>query len=88
MDKKDERIPHKFLLISALSFGLGFLINPLIGFIGIGTGIYMVKKYPKKKIHGIMSILLNLIVLLYPIIFFSIIAGDPLSIELIRMLYF
>lgn len=60
----EERVPRKFVIIGGISFLLAMLVFPWTALIGIADGIYILKNYPTKHIHGIIPIILNFLALL------------------------
>ncbi len=44
---------------------LALILNVYIAIVGILVGIYMLVKYPQKKVHGIVAIVLNLFVFVF-----------------------
>jgi len=74
-----DRVPSKFIITGGLSFVFALIITPWISIVGVIDGIYILAKYPHKKIHGIIPLVLNVVVLLsalWAIVYF---AFNPLS---------
>ena len=77
--KKEDKVPSKFVILGGAFFVFGVIISPLLSIVGILDGIYILRKYPHKKIHGIIPLVLNVVVLLsalWAILYF---AFNPLS---------
>jgi len=73
----EGKVPTPLVVGGGLCFVLTFLAHPVFSIIGILLGVYIIYRYPAKKIHGIIPILLNLAAL-------SVIVYAYLTMEAIR----
>ncbi len=58
-ESQDDRAPTRFVVLGGICFVLSFIVWSGIALFGLADGIYILRKYPHKKIHGIIPIILN-----------------------------
>ena len=63
-----ERVPKKLVIGGGICFVVGFLLFPPISIIGFLIGLHILKKYPHKRMHGLIPLILNGLVFLTSVI--------------------